>query len=155
MEDHDLWMAFFEDPDGHTLALMHEAPKGYSPAPIRGRNRLACSFEQIVCRPLTRKAIERALEGDPTALRLCLDRIVQPRRDRPTPFNLPKLKEAADARDALAAVVRAVAEGELTPVEASTLAGLIEQFAAVDKDTSFARNTRERKGKGPLAGLEW
>jgi methylmalonyl-CoA/ethylmalonyl-CoA epimerase len=34
MEDHDLWMAFFEDPDGHTLALMHEAPKGYSPAVI-------------------------------------------------------------------------------------------------------------------------
>jgi methylmalonyl-CoA/ethylmalonyl-CoA epimerase len=32
MEDHDLWMAFFEDPDGHILALMHEAPKGYSPA---------------------------------------------------------------------------------------------------------------------------
>ena len=30
MEDHDLWMAFFTDPDGHTLALMHEAPKGYA-----------------------------------------------------------------------------------------------------------------------------
>jgi methylmalonyl-CoA/ethylmalonyl-CoA epimerase len=32
MEDHDLWMAFFNDPDGHSLALMHEAPKGYIPA---------------------------------------------------------------------------------------------------------------------------
>jgi catechol 2,3-dioxygenase-like lactoylglutathione lyase family enzyme len=32
MEDHDLWMAFFEDPDGHLLALMMEAPKGYRPA---------------------------------------------------------------------------------------------------------------------------
>jgi catechol 2,3-dioxygenase-like lactoylglutathione lyase family enzyme len=31
MEDHDLWMAFFTDPDGHTLALMQEAPKGYAP----------------------------------------------------------------------------------------------------------------------------
>jgi methylmalonyl-CoA/ethylmalonyl-CoA epimerase len=31
MEDHDLWMAFFRDPDGHTLALMQEAPKGYAP----------------------------------------------------------------------------------------------------------------------------
>jgi len=31
LDDHDLWMAFFEDPDGHTLALMHEAPKGYRP----------------------------------------------------------------------------------------------------------------------------
>jgi methylmalonyl-CoA/ethylmalonyl-CoA epimerase len=32
MEDHDLWMTFFTDPDGHTLALMMEAPKGYKPA---------------------------------------------------------------------------------------------------------------------------
>jgi methylmalonyl-CoA/ethylmalonyl-CoA epimerase len=31
MPDHDLWMAFFSDPDGHTLALMQEAPKGYVP----------------------------------------------------------------------------------------------------------------------------
>jgi methylmalonyl-CoA/ethylmalonyl-CoA epimerase len=31
MDDHDLWMAFFNDPDGHALALMHEAPKGYRP----------------------------------------------------------------------------------------------------------------------------
>jgi methylmalonyl-CoA/ethylmalonyl-CoA epimerase len=31
MDDHDLWMAFFADPDAHTLALMHEAPKGYAP----------------------------------------------------------------------------------------------------------------------------
>ena len=29
MDDHDLWMAFFNDPDGHTLAVMQEAPKGY------------------------------------------------------------------------------------------------------------------------------
>ena len=104
---------------------------------------------------LTRKAIEKALAGDPQALRLCLDRIAPPRQDRPTPFALPKLAEAADARDALAAVVRAVAEGELTPSEAATLAGLIEQFADVDKETSIARNARDRKGKGPLAGLDW
>jgi len=31
MDDHDLWMAFFTDPDGHTLAVMQEAPKGYVP----------------------------------------------------------------------------------------------------------------------------
>ena len=32
MEDHDLWMTFFRDPDGHILALMMEAPKGWRPA---------------------------------------------------------------------------------------------------------------------------
>lgn len=28
MPDHDLWMCFFRDPDGHTLALMCERTKG-------------------------------------------------------------------------------------------------------------------------------
>jgi catechol 2,3-dioxygenase-like lactoylglutathione lyase family enzyme len=32
MDDHDLWMAFFAEPDGHTLAVMQEAPKRYAPA---------------------------------------------------------------------------------------------------------------------------
>jgi methylmalonyl-CoA/ethylmalonyl-CoA epimerase len=31
MDDHDLWIAFFDDLDGHTLAVMQEAPKGYVP----------------------------------------------------------------------------------------------------------------------------
>ena len=31
MPDHDLWMVFFKDPAGNTLALMQEAPKGYEP----------------------------------------------------------------------------------------------------------------------------
>ena len=31
MDDHDLWMAFFDEPHGHTLAVMQEAPKGYTP----------------------------------------------------------------------------------------------------------------------------
>ncbi len=33
MEDHDLWMAFFADPDSHILAVMQEAPRGYVPTP--------------------------------------------------------------------------------------------------------------------------
>ena len=32
MPDHDLWMAFTRDPDGHLIGLMVEAPKDYSPA---------------------------------------------------------------------------------------------------------------------------
>lgn len=32
MPDHDLWMAFVRDPDGHLIGLMMEAPKGWQPA---------------------------------------------------------------------------------------------------------------------------
>ena len=77
---------------------------------------------------LTRKAVEVAMTGDVTALRLCLERIVPPRRDRPVLFNLPPLITAADAPKALAAIVAAVAHGRLTPTEAGDLSALVERF---------------------------
>jgi hypothetical protein len=40
---------------------------------------------------LSRKAVELALKGDVAALRLCLDRIVPARKDRPVRFMLPRI----------------------------------------------------------------
>src|SRR3954470_16848279 len=70
---------------------------------------------------ITRKAVELAKAGDTVALRLCMDRLAPPRRDRPVPFTLPKLDTVADAKAASAAILEAVAEGELTPNEAADL----------------------------------
>lgn len=75
---------------------------------------------------LTRKAVETALAGDTTALRLCLDRIAPPRRDAPVTFALPQMETAADAARAAAAVLEAVATGDLTPQEGALVMGLIE-----------------------------
>jgi hypothetical protein len=46
---------------------------------------------------LTQKAIEKALEGDGVALRLCLDRISPPRKDAPITIDLPAVTSASDA----------------------------------------------------------
>lgn len=70
-----------------------------------------------------------AKDGDMTAIRLCMDRIVPPRKDRPIPFPMPKMETAADAVKASAAVIAAVAEGELTPSEAAELTTMVEAFA--------------------------
>ncbi len=80
---------------------------------------------------LTRKAVELAMEGDTTALRLCLERIAPPRKDAPVSFSLPEMKTAGDALTAINSIVQAVAKGELTPGEATSLAGLIEAFRKV------------------------
>jgi hypothetical protein len=77
---------------------------------------------------LTRKAVEMALSGDTTAMRLCLERIAPPRKDRPVSFALPELKTAADAVAASAALLEAVAQGELTPMEAAELSKLVANF---------------------------
>lgn len=77
---------------------------------------------------LTRKAIEVALDGDTTALRLCLERIAPPRKDTPVSFDLPPMKSASDAAAAAQAVLRVVSDGEVTPLEGATVMGLIEQY---------------------------
>jgi hypothetical protein len=77
---------------------------------------------------LTRKAVEMALEGDTTALRLCLERIAPPRRDAPVQFTLPRMETARDAARAAGAVLEAVAAGELTPTEGAHLMGLVEAY---------------------------
>jgi hypothetical protein len=43
---------------------------------------------------LTRKAVELALVGDPTALRLCLERILPPCRERTVKFVLSPIESA-------------------------------------------------------------
>ena len=57
---------------------------------------------------ITRKAVEMAKAGDAVAMRLCMDRLTPPRRDRPVPFTLPKLETAADTKAAAGAIVQAV-----------------------------------------------
>jgi hypothetical protein len=73
--------------------------------------------------------IKAATEGDVSAGRALLDRLVPPRKDRPVLFELPPLTSASDAPPAMAAIVSAVAAGHLTAGEASDLAGLVERFA--------------------------
>ena len=46
---------------------------------------------------LTQKAIDIALTGDIPALRICLDRILPPRKDRPVTFALPPIESAQNA----------------------------------------------------------
>lgn len=80
---------------------------------------------------LTRVAIERALQGDATALRLCLERLVPPPKDAPIRFAMPRLKTAADAAAAAGTIVAAVSGGELTPAEGAHVMGLIADFRRV------------------------
>lgn len=74
---------------------------------------------------LTQKAIDKALEGDGMALRLCLDRIAPPRKDSPVSFALPPILTAADTVQASASILSAVAAGDVTPDEAGRVMALL------------------------------
>ena len=87
---------------------------------------------------LTQKAIDLALTGDMPALRLCLDRILPPRRDRPVTFELPPIKSAQDAAATVSAVLAAVAAGDLTPADAGEISKLIESYVKAFETSELA-----------------
>ena len=80
---------------------------------------------------LTRIAIDKALDGDTGALRLCLDRIAPPRRDVPISIELPPVRSAADAAEASASVLASVANGEVTPDEAGRIMALLASHKSI------------------------
>ena len=77
---------------------------------------------------LTQTAIKKALDGDSIALRLCMERIAPAPKDQPVSFRLPKMHSALDASQAAGSVLTAVSEGELTPIEAARVMGLIDSY---------------------------
>ena len=94
---------------------------------------------------LTQKAIEMALSGDGVAMRLVLDRLVPPRRDRHIAIELPPVKTATDATAASGKIVDAVASGEITPNEGAEVGKILDVHV---------RNIELREFEERLAALE-
>jgi hypothetical protein len=119
--------------------------KGNPGRPKGARHRVTLAAEALLdgeAEALTRKAIELALGGDMIALRLCLDRIVPPRRERPVEFALPALRSAADAAAAMAVITGAVAAGEIMLGEAVELTRLVETFVKALETHEFEQRLR-------------
>lgn len=88
---------------------------------------------------LTRTCIELAKRGDTVALRLALERIYPAPKGRRLVFHLPTIESADDVAKGLAAVIGAVAAGELAVDEAAGVAGLLEQRRKAIETIDFER----------------
>lgn len=100
--------------------------------PKGSRNKATLMLEAMMAEDgeaMGRAAVALAKTGNLTALRLCLSRICPPARERTVNFELPPIESAADAARASVALLRAVAEGDLSPGEASELGRLVEVAA--------------------------
>ncbi len=86
-------------------------PAGKPPGCRHNATKAAEALLDGEARALTRKAIERALQGDVGALRLCMERLLPPRRDRPIEVDLPALESPKDLSAAMAEVSRALGHG--------------------------------------------
>ncbi len=118
-------------------------PAGRAPG---SKNRVTVALDALLdgeAQEITRKAIELAKSGDTVALRMCLDRLMPVRKDRPIRFELPSIDKAGDLTKATGALLAAVAAGDLTPSEAAELGKLVDAHVraveAVDLHQRLAR----------------
>jgi len=98
--------------------------------PAGSRNKATLALEALLDgdgETITRKAISLAKSGNESALRLCLERLIPPRRERTVRLKLPgDISTADDVSGALAAIVMSAARDEITIGEALQLANLLE-----------------------------
>ena len=104
---------------------------GNSGRPKGARNKKTLAIESLLegqAEELTQTAISKALDGDSMALRLCIERIAPAPKDNPVAFHLPQMNNALDASQAASSVLTAVSEGNITPIEATRVMGLIDSY---------------------------
>ena len=104
---------------------------GNSGRPKGSRNKATVAIESLLqgqADALTQTAVAKALEGDSMALRLCIERLAPAPRDNTVQFSIPPMITANDASEAAGSVLRAVSDGELTPIEATRVMALIDSF---------------------------
>lgn len=112
------------------FAKGHSGNKDGKPSGARNKATLASlSLLEGEAEVLTRKAVELALEGDTVALRLCLERIAPPARERPIEnFRLPSLNNSQSVLEALEIVAQRLSSGELLPSEAKAICLLLDKY---------------------------
>jgi hypothetical protein len=97
-------------------------PKGIRDRRVALRDKLLPHADQLI-----EQVLAFARDGDMQAMRIVFERLMPPLREDPIQFELGQIKSPEDCVRAQAAVIAAVAAGDLLPSQGETMAGLIEQ----------------------------
>jgi hypothetical protein len=106
-------------------------PSGRPPG---SRNHATLLMEALLegeAHELTRKAIDLAKAGDTHALRLCLDRLMPPGKNRLVHFDLPPIRGLDDVTLVMVSILAAISEGKITPQEGEVISRILAEHAKV------------------------
>lgn len=128
--------------------------RGNPGRPPGARHRTTRAVEALLAgeaEAVTRRLIEAAIDGDMQAARLVIERIVPRRTDAPVTFDLPQVETSADMVAASAAILDAVAAGDITPNEAQAVAGLLQAHGRVLELHDLEERVRRLEGQNDSA----
>ena len=118
--------------------------------PEGSRNKATLLLDQLAdaeAEAIQKQVLEAAKAGDLKAAELILARIWPPQRGRPVRLDFSPVRTAAEVSDGMAAVVEALAEGEVTPDEAATISTVLEaRRKALETQELAERIERLEKG---------
>ncbi|MGI9070812.1 MAG: hypothetical protein ACR2JB_05650 [Bryobacteraceae bacterium] len=118
--------------------------------PEGSRNRATILLQQMLAgeaEAITQKAIAMAKNGDGLALKLCMERLIPPVKDRHIQLTFPPVHTAQDVIEASFRLVQAVADGSITPGEAHAVSGLLEVHRRASETASLEKRIGELEAK--------
>ena len=132
--------------------------------PLGSRNHATVLMESLLegrAEELLQKTMEMALAGDITALRLCLERLMPVRKDRPIQLSLPPIETVQQISLAVGKVATAIGDGEITPIDGEVFTNVLgahkDTVAQLDLDRRFEdlhRRLEDVERKMPAEGKE-
>lgn len=102
---------------------------------------------------ITKAVLEAAKGGDMGAARFVLERIVPPAKERPVSLDLPDIADAQGIAAAQAAILKAVAIGELTPGEGNIMAGIVEANRKAQETELMEKRLAALEAQLPKSGV--
>src|SRR5260370_15809955 len=144
-------------PDGKGSADMPRFAKGNPPGPGRPpgcRNKSVLWFDELGgegTEKVIRVVSEKAGKGNMRAASVVLARTWPHRRGRPVTLDLPAVETAGGLGQAQAAVIAAMARGELTPDEAAAVASVLETQRRALETHDHERRLGELEGQAGKA----
>jgi len=127
-------------------------PAGKAPGTRHRATRAAQVLLDGEAETLTRKCVDMALEGDTTALRICMERICPPARERAIDADAIKLPASVDAKNAgvvFGEILKAVTTGRICPGEGDMLVKMLRTYLEAFEYQQIADRLTELEETAP------
>ena len=100
---------------------------------------------------VVRAVVAAAKNGDMTAARIIIERLLPPKKDRPVSFALPDIASAGDAAKAIGALLAAVAAGNVTPSEAGEVSKIVDAYVEALQVSEFEQRLKALEERADAA----